>query len=476
MIFRSVTSRLVFLYCVLLVILGGAFLGFTVVSFKYFARQTTAAALANRAGEVWNISQTLLSQPARLADVIGRRFSPEPLDRFIRIRVDGRTVYQSGFPEGNEFDPRHIPLVQSSSSARQVGNILLYTAAFKTPGGAFVVVDTGQSDQFARAVQTRLARSLFIGLPILLLAAALAGYFLMRQALTPVEIMINAAENYTFNDPHNRLPLVGAEPRIEALGLALNRMLDRLDNAYSHVSRFSADAAHELRTPLTIILGELELVASNARRPSEVDQAIANALEEMTRLSGIVDSLITLSRMDSLWGKRTHSPVDLMELATETIDQMSLMAEEKEIALLAPQGAPVMVAGDRERLKQVLVNLIDNAIKYTRRGGRISVEAGSRDEHGFVSVEDTGIGIDPNHHEKIFQRFYRVTPDRGEHGAGLGLAIVKAICHAHGGTVTLRSVPEFGSCFTMEIPLLTAKSETAAANIAAAVTSSGRQA
>jgi signal transduction histidine kinase len=196
----------------------------------------------------------------------------------------------------------------------------------------------------------------------------------------------------------------------------------------------------------------------------------------MTRLSGIVDSLITLSRMDSLWGKRTHSPVDLMELATETIDQMSLMAEEKEIALLAPQGARVMVAGDRERLKQVLVNLIDNAIKYTRRGGRISVEAGSRDEHGFVSVEDTGIGIDPNHHEKIFQRFYRVTPDRGEHGAGLGLAIVKAICHAHGGTVTLRSVPEFGSCFTMEIPLLTAKSETAAANIAAAVTSSGRQA
>jgi signal transduction histidine kinase len=313
-------------------------------------------------------------------------------------------------------------------------------------------------------------------LPILLLAAALAGYLLMRQALTPVEVMINAAENFTFNDPHNRLPLVGAEPRIEALGLALNRMLDRLDSAYSHVNRFSADAAHELRTPLTIIRGELELVASNVRKPTEVDQAIANALEEMTRLSGIVDSLITLSRMDSLWGKRAHSPVDLMELAGETIDQMSLMAVEKDITLIRPEGAPVMVAGDRERLKQVLVNLIDNAIKYTRPGGRVSVEAEARGDAGYISVEDTGIGIDPRLHDKIFERFYRVTPDRGEQGAGLGLAIVKSICHAHGGTVSLRSVPEFGSQFTMEIPLLTAKSETAAANIAATISTSGRQA
>src|SRR4029077_4282804 len=128
------------------------------------------------------------------------------------------------------------------------------------------------------------------------------GYLLMRQALTPVEVMINAAENYTFNDPHNRLPLVGAEPRIEALGQALNRMLDRLDNAYSHVSRFSADAAHELRTPLTIIRGELELVAAGEKHPDDVERAFSNALEEMTRLSALVDNLITLSRMESMWG------------------------------------------------------------------------------------------------------------------------------------------------------------------------------
>jgi signal transduction histidine kinase len=265
--------------------------------------------------------------------------------------------------------------------------------------------------------------------------------------------MINAAEAYTFNDPHSRLPLVGTDPRIEALGLALNRMLDRLDSAYSHVSRFSADAAHELRTPLTIIRGELELAAMG-RQSADVDHAIDNALEEMTRLSGIVDSLITLSRMESLWGKRAHSSIDLSALAAETMDQMNLMAVEKGIALDRPEGPPVLVAGDRERLKQILVNLIDNAVKYTAIGGRVSVTVAAVGDIARLTVEDNGIGIDPSHHERVFDRFYRVSTDRGTVGAGLGLAIVKSICHAHGGTVALRSAPEIGSAFVIELPLL----------------------
>jgi signal transduction histidine kinase len=230
-------------------------------------------------------------------------------------------------------------------------------------------------------------------------------------------------------------------------------MLDRLDGAYSHVSRFSADAAHELRTPLTIIRGELELVMAQARSSSDVDKAISNALEEMTRLSGIVDGLITLSRMDSLWGKRAHSSIDLLSLAIETIDQMNLLAVEKQISLDGPAGPAVIVAGDRDRLKQVLVNLIDNAIKYTAREGNVRVRVGAENDTAFLTVEDTGIGIDPTHHDRVFDRFYRVSPDRGESGAGLGLAIVKSIVHAHGGTVTLRSRPGLGSYFRVELPI-----------------------
>jgi two-component system OmpR family sensor kinase len=467
MILRSITSRLVFLYCLLLVLLGGGFLAFTVLSFKHYTRETIATTLQNRTDEIWNSSQNALDEPLRLADIINRRFSPAPLDRFIRIRRQGRTLFISGEPENHGFDPLAVPRMAPQPGAIRVGNLLVHAAVFRDSHGPTVIVETGQSDLFARTVQNQLATSLFVGLPVLLLLAALAGYLLMRQALKPVEVMINAAENYTFNSPQNRLPLIGTEPRIEALGMALNRMLDRLDSAYSHVSRFSADAAHELRTPLTIIRGELELVAATARENPDVDHAVASALEEMTRLSGIVDSLITLSRMESLWGKRVHAPVDLTTLAQETIDQINLLAEEKQIALQQMGGQSVIVAGDRERLKQILVNLIDNAIKYTPQGGRVSVEVGASGDTGFFSVEDSGIGIDPAHQDKVFDRFYRVTPDRGEHGAGLGLAIVKSICHAHGGTVTLRSVPSFGSSFRVEIPL--AQSKAAAANVAAAV-------
>jgi heavy metal sensor kinase len=477
MMLRSVTSRLVFFYCLLLVLLGGAFLAFTVLSFQHYTSQTLITTLSIRAQEIWNISEGTLDQRERLRETIERRFSPESQDRFIRIQIGNSLVYQSGDPTSGDFFASEVPVMDHSQQGegartRSFGNLLLYSRSFSDADGRTVTIEAGQSVLFARSVEQRLATSLFIGLPVLLLLAALAGYILMQRALVPVEVMIKAAENFTFNDPQKRLPTLGTEPRIEALGLALNRMLDRLDNAYSHVSRFSADAAHELRTPLTIIRGELELVASGQRLPADVDNAVSNALEEMTRLSGIVDSLITLSRMDSMWGKQAHEPVDLRSLAEETLDQMGLLAEEKHISLKKPQGAPVVVVGDRDRLKQVLVNLLDNAVKYTPNGGWIAVETGIEDDMGFVSVEDNGIGIDPNHQVRVFDRFYRVLPNRGDIGAGLGLAIVKSICNAHGGSVSLRSVPEIGSSFRVEIPLLSAAEKKMAAADTAAATSS----
>jgi heavy metal sensor kinase len=454
--FRSVTSRLVFFYCLLLVLLGTAFLLFTALSFQHYTRETITAALAARTQEIWDTSQGLLEQPDRLAGIIERRFAPESQDRFIRIRSGDRLIYMSGNPVERDFSAYGVPLQfhAKGGSANLLGNLLIYSRNFRQPDGGLITIDSGQSYRFADTVQRQLITSLSIGLPVLLLLAALAGYILMRKALVPVEVMINAAETYSFNTPHSRLPLVGTEPRIEALGLALNRMLDRLDGAYSHVSRFSADAAHELRTPLTIIRGELELVMAQARTSADVDKAVSNALEEMTRLSGIVDSLITLSRMDSLWGKRAHSSVDLLALATETIDQMNLLAVEKQISLERPTGSAVLVAGDRDRLKQVLVNLVDNAIKYTPADGHIWVKVGSEGDNAVLAVEDTGVGIAPDHQDKVFERFYRVSPDRGESGAGLGLAIVKSIIHAHGGNVVLRSKPGLGSAFRVELPLL----------------------
>jgi signal transduction histidine kinase len=156
--------------------------------------------------------------------------------------------------------------------------------------------------------------------------------------------------------------------------------------------------------------------------------------------------------MDSTAGKRAHRAVDLHALAAETIDQMRLLAEDKDITITAPEGVHAVAAGDRDRLKQVIVNLLDNAIKYTPAGGRIRVTVDETGDMTVLSVSDTGAGIAPQDVPRIFDRFYRVATDRGEIGAGLGLAIVKSICTAHGGRISVDSRVGEGSTFRMELP------------------------
>jgi signal transduction histidine kinase len=182
-------------------------------------------------------------------------------------------------------------------------------------------------------------------------------------------------------------------------------------------------------------------------------------LDEITRLSALVDNLITLSRMDSLWGKASHNRLDLRDLTTETIEQMHLLLEDKGISILSPKGSAVHVSGDRDRIKQVIVNLIDNAIKYTEPGGHININVEANTDVGILSIEDSGIGIEPEHRLKVFERFYRISPNRGASGAGLGLAIVKSICQAHGGQVWVQSASGGpGSSFVVELPLASATS------------------
>jgi signal transduction histidine kinase len=450
---RSLTSRLIFLYCVILLLLGVAFLGFTVLSFQHYTRQVITNLLSVRSQDIWRLSHPLLGRPDALGAVIEQHFSPETQNRFIRIRIGDKVLYQSGEPTSGLFTVKNVPFTapDETPTAQLRGQVMLYATAFTGPRGEAVTVEAGQY-QFTRTIQTQLTKSLFVGLPILLIMAGLAGWLVMRRALGPIEAMISAAESYSFNQPAKRLPTLSNEPRIAALGMALNRLLDRLDSAYSHVGRFTSDAAHELRTPLTIIRGELELIARQDL-PADADQAIRNILDEMTRLSALVDSLITLSCMDSLWGKTTHATVDLKQLAMEVLEQMHLLLEVKAITVTPPRGGAVEVWGDRNRLKQVIVNLLDNAIKYTGENGRIAIRVYAEAGMGVVTVEDSGIGIAADHQKRIFDRFYRVMPDRGDQGAGLGLAIVKSICLAHGGKAWSQSTPGVGSCFGVEFPL-----------------------
>ncbi len=455
MIPRSLITRLVVAYCLLLAVLGGLFITFTMMSFRHYLRESSVRNLSDRAQEIWNVGQAYLDDPPHLKQIIAARFVPETADRFIRIRLDGRVIYRSNTPDSHAFRPDQVPLVVPSGppQVQLLGDLLLYTRTFETPDGHAVVVDSGRSYVFARQAQDRLTYLVFLELPALLIVAAIAGYILMRRALAPVTSMINAAEDYSFHDAHKRIPVGGEDPHFEALAIALNRMLSRLESAYTQVSRFSIDAAHEFRTPITIMRGELELVMAQSPLTPDLTRALSNSLEEITRLSAMIDGLLTVSRMESPAGLAVYRTLDLSALARETLDQLTLLAEEKSLSLQARAPDTVFVTGDRDRLKQVLVNLIDNAIKYTPEGGEVSVSVAAIAERAVVEVRDTGIGIPGDDRDRVFDRFFRVSTDRGERGTGLGLAIVKSICQAHGGEVSVQSTPGEGSRFRVELPL-----------------------
>lgn len=451
---RSISFRLVALYCGLLLVLGLSFSLFTVFSFERYTEVSTRTVITARTTELWGIIGGAIGNSAEVSTLIEQRFSPADQNRFFLVNVDGRTIYRSGNPADGSFDPSRLPFLDASLGPRYLndGAVFLYSQRFAMPDGRAVTIETGQSDLFARDLEDSLVTSLVIGLPLVLLTAAVASYVLIRRALSPVEVMIQAAEAISFSNPRNRLPRLGTGDRVEALGLALNRMLDRLDSAYQHANRFSSDAAHELRTPLAIIQGELEFAMARGGFAGEVESALSNVLDEVGRLSKIIDSLLMLSRMDHPSGQRGYASLDLHALAAETIDQMQLLAAEKRVTLKGPTGAKAMVLADRDRLKQVMVNLFDNGIKYNVAGGHVVVDVGAGPGVVRLTVSDSGIGIAPENLDYIFDRFYRVSTNRGEVGAGLGLAIVKSICHAHGGSISATSRTGVGTTFCVTLP------------------------
>ena len=279
----------------------------------------------------------------------------------------------------------------------------------------------------------------------------------MSRALSPVGNITVAAQEITLRDLRRRLPVPDTRDEIADLSVVLNRMIARLQESFENVSRFTADASHELRTPLTIIRGELEGIISRARVNDDVRSALGSLLEEVERLVTIVQRLFALSRLDAGEAQSERLKVNLAELVETTVDQMSLLTEEKRISLRCLTKEAVEVEGDPTRLKQVIVNLLDNAIKYTPDGGEIELAVWSGNGTAFIEIKDTGPGIPEAAVPHVFERFYRADEvhSRDIEGAGLGLAIVQSIAVAHGGSVSVNSAPDHGCRVTVSLPRAT---------------------
>jgi signal transduction histidine kinase len=236
-------------------------------------------------------------------------------------------------------------------------------------------------------------------------------------------------------------------------------MITRLDDAFGNSKRFVADASHELRTPLTVIQGELEHLVSDTQLSKELRDRLGSTLEEVERLGKIVRKLFALSRLDAGEAQQEWIRLDLAALVGATSDQMLLLAEDKAIRVTCEANAPVFVMGDRARLKQVVVNLIDNAVKYTPLKGSVHLKVHGTSGEGVFEITDTGAGIPASALPLVFERFYRVDRERSSEdgGAGLGLSIVRSICTAHGGNVRVESTVGSGSRFIVTLPLAAAK-------------------
>ncbi len=400
---------------------------------------------------------------AYVGSEIDTRWVPSAFGRFFRVtRRDGKVLYQAAPPQDGHFDPAAIPAPNLNLEApgfRQVhpasgDSLTIFTLPYQISTGEIYFIESGVSDRENRRVLRWLLISFGCGFPFLLVTGSLGAYVLVRNALRPVDLMTLGARRITASNLGRRLLVPRNDDEIERLGNSLNDMIERLEIAFQQVSRFTGDASHELRTPLTVLRGELEAMRHSASLSPAEQDIIESAIDETDRLTQIVTSLLAIARFDAGEARLERTLLDLGELVASTVDQIKLLAEDSDLKLMAEVQTGIMISGDRSRLKQILVNLLDNAIRYTPAGGTISVQVTGDDKNAILEVRDTGIGIPPAAIPHVFDRFFRVQHVRTNqvHGTGLGLSIVKSICSAHDATISVKSEEGRGTTFRIDFP------------------------
>jgi heavy metal sensor kinase len=470
---RSIRFRLVVWYAGLLTVV---FVLLGALMFTRLKGYLEDSLLESQTRRVQQIAEILLANVKKAGEPyvvteVKDRYEPEINGRFIRItRQDGAVVYRSGPPNEQNFDPADVPPARPSprrESTREENlpdghSLLIAASRVAVDGAGSYLVEVGAPTTPIEAMLDRLLLLLGVGLPVVVLVAVGGGYFLVKRALTPVDQIGSKAELISQHNLSDRLPVTRTGDELERLSVSLNHMITRLDDAFQNSKRFVADASHELRTPLTILRGELENLVADTRLVPENRERIGSLLEEVERLSKIVERLFALSRLDAGEAQAEWVPLDLGQLAATTAEHMALLAEDKRISITCDPPPAVTVKGDRVRLKEVMVNLLDNAIKYTPEGGAVHLKVGTTNGHAVLDVVDTGIGIPAEAVSHVFDRFFRVDQVRSrEDGcAGLGLSIVKSICNAHGGEVEVESVVGRGSRFRVKLPLAGGKTAT----------------
>lgn len=402
--------------------------------------------------------------PFLLLDDLAQAF-PELalLDKFFHIYgPQGQITLQSA-----NISTRNVPLSDTAmkaalqgqatyESVRLHGQVPLRLLAYPIKHGDTLVniLRVGSSLRPVEKMLDRLIFVLQIGSPLAVLVSMFGGWFLAGRALRPVDTITHAAQRIAAGDLTQRIHTTSAD-EIGRLASTFNDMIARLESSIRQIRQFSADASHELRTPLTIIKGETELSLRKERTPEVYREVLESNLEEIDRMSRIVDELLFLSRADLGEIKIAKEPVQLDQLVQEIQHQALVLGKDRNIEAVLVHLEPTEVVGDEWRLRELLLNIVDNAVKYSQDNGTIEITLEHKNGMAKLSIQDHGIGMTTNEQTMIFDRFFRTDSARAhaQKGTGLGLAICKWIVETHQGTIEVDSTPGHGSRFTISLPL-----------------------
>ena len=329
--------------------------------------------------------------------------------------------------------------------------VRFYSAPIIQNGGLAGIVQVAQSLGPVNDTLTRLLTTILLGTPLLIAIAGFGGYFLAARALTPIDKMTRTAQRISAEDLSARLELPGTNDEVGRLAATFDHMIQRLDEAFQRERQFTSDASHELRTPLAAMQAIISVIRQERRSPEDYEQALDDLAEETDRMKSLTEDLLKLARNDTN-NSYVFEPLDLSVLLTDLNESLQTLAENKGLVIKREIEDNVIITGDSDALIRLFVNLLDNAIKYTREGEIKTSLHRANDGSVEVSIKDSGQGIPQEDLPHIFERFYRVEQSRSTRGTGLGLSIASQIAQAHGGEISAKSVTGKGATFTVRLP------------------------
>jgi heavy metal sensor kinase len=422
------------------------------------------ASLKSVAQSIADSSRRHSSAGTPLDDLLDSMLPPGLTERFFNLldpfgRPDPRVALRSRFQL-----PLSVEALRNAEQGQETYQTLPLPGVSSTPvrmltlpvierGRIVHLVQVAMPLESAEAARSRFLLILLTLAPLALGGVAAGGWFLAGRTLAPVDRMVDTARKIEAEDLSQRIETGESNDELGRLARVLNDMLMRLESSFAAVRHFSADAAHELRTPLTILKGEIEVALRAPRPDEEYRRVLQSCLEEVDRLSTLVQDLLFLARSDSGNLEVGKTPINVSDVIVDVAPSLQALAETTGVTLTVAATTPAWVEGNASMLFRLLFNLGENAIKYTPAGGTVAVVLQRNGQEAALEVRDTGPGIPPEEQARIFDRFYRGDPARSRGGTGLGLALARSIVLLHHGHITVESTPGQGSRFRVILPL-----------------------